>query len=335
MESLAIIIGGCAVLATIQNGQAARLGKLTRSKIFPSLYIYFIQTIVSLVYYIIHPSDRFKAPIWSFLAGPILAIFIFLISITTRYLGSAMSITCLLSTQMIASGLIDNFGLFDMPILTLTTQKGFVSILAVGAISFDPKKEVKANPKRKVSPSNIDILSDEIIIEIGATSKENGLNVTEFLKKRNYYLLILLAIFNGILLTIGSTLMGTLGTYTSASFSSLCTSASGLIVLLVAFLFEFLSRKNSYTFTKIKSDGEWWIYFIGWSGGIYMIVTAALMPVLGATVFFAVNNIFQILAAILLDHFGWFGVKKSKITFYRLVSAAILLVCTALLTLWT
>lgn len=70
----------------------------------------------------------------------------------------------------------------------------------------------------------------------------------------------------------------------------------------------------------------WWIWVGGLLGVVVVVGTLALAPRLGAATLFAGVICGQLLASLLLDHFGLLGYAVSRVTPTRLLGAALLLV---------
>ena len=75
-----------------------------------------------------------------------------------------------------------------------------------------------------------------------------------------------------------------------------------------------------------------------WTGGIigavYVAVSLNLVQRLGATVLVAVVLIGQMVAALIVDHYGLFGLSESPITIQRVAGVALLIAGVALIRLY-
>jgi transporter family-2 protein len=63
----------------------------------------------------------------------------------------------------------------------------------------------------------------------------------------------------------------------------------------------------------------WWAWSGGLIGATYVASAVVLAPRLGATLFFALLVTGQLLAAVVVDHFGWMGFVEQRISLTRLV----------------
>jgi transporter family-2 protein len=324
MSYLMGLVALSSCLVTIQNGQNARLGTIS-SPLFSAACIYLIQIFVSGIFYIFYQIDSFEAPLWAYLGGPIMAIFIISIGITTEILGQALSISCMLTTQMIMGAVVDNFGLFGIPVLKLTIVRTIliaISILAVILISFDPTKK-----QGKVFPG----IETDAVVNIVAKEEREGMKIPKRQTHIKRSVMVAVALSNGILLTVGSSIIGALGNFTSGSYSSFLSSVLGFSIILVLLIIDTFVMKNTFSFTLMFKKAEWWVYLIGWAGGLYTIVLSYLLPGFGASLFFGISNSFQIITAMVCDHFGLFGVAKSKVTTLGFLGAIAIMISTILL----
>jgi len=72
--------------------------------------------------------------------------------------------------------------------------------------------------------------------------------------------------------------------------------------------------------------GPWWMWTGGLIGAIYVAVSLNLAQRLGATVLVAVVLIGQMIAAILVDHYGLFGLDQQEISPLRILGVICLIV---------
>lgn len=72
--------------------------------------------------------------------------------------------------------------------------------------------------------------------------------------------------------------------------------------------------------------GPWWMWTGGIIGAVYVAVSLNLAQRLGATVLVAVVLIGQMIAAILVDHYGLFGLDQQEISPLRILGVICLIV---------
>jgi transporter family-2 protein len=77
----------------------------------------------------------------------------------------------------------------------------------------------------------------------------------------------------------------------------------------------------------------WWVWTGGLLGALYVAIVIVATPPLGASLMFASVVVGQTLTALLIDHFGWFGVTVQPLSPVRLAGAALLVAGVALIRL--
>jgi bacterial/archaeal transporter family-2 protein len=133
--------------------------------------------------------------------------------------------------------------------------------------------------------------------------------------------LYLLAVCVGVMLIVqvglNSTLRHSLGTPVVAALMSF------LIGSLVLVLFLVLSRAPWPSRAQLAAPPLW-----AWAGGLlgafYVVSTIIVGPRLGAAAMLALIVLGQLLASLLVDHYGWLGFPQHTLTPVRLLGAALL-----------
>lgn len=68
----------------------------------------------------------------------------------------------------------------------------------------------------------------------------------------------------------------------------------------------------------------WWIWTGGLFGATYILMSILLTPRLGAALMLASTIVGQLAAALVVDHYGWFGATVIPISVTRLIGVALL-----------
>ncbi|BCX66623.1 DMT family transporter [Pseudomonas izuensis] len=68
-----------------------------------------------------------------------------------------------------------------------------------------------------------------------------------------------------------------------------------------------------------------WIWAGGAFGVCFISLAVVLLPKLGASGFLALSLAGQVMASLVLDHFGWFGLLERQVTLPRLAGALLLI----------
>ncbi len=96
--------------------------------------------------------------------------------------------------------------------------------------------------------------------------------------------------------------------------------AVGTIALAIYLL---VSRKFAFS-TEIVSQTPWWIWIGGLLGTLYVVGIVILAPRLGVGLAIGLTIAGQLVAAMILDHYGWMGLVK-EITLGRVIGALLLI----------
>ena len=74
------------------------------------------------------------------------------------------------------------------------------------------------------------------------------------------------------------------------------------------------------------SRGTWWHWSGGLLGAVYIVGTVVLAPRLGAAALIAALVAGQMLASLIVDHYGWVGFAEHAVSPIRLAGAALIVV---------
>jgi bacterial/archaeal transporter family-2 protein len=138
-----------------------------------------------------------------------------------------------------------------------------------------------------------------------------------------------LAFIGGLLLTIqvgaNSTLRHTIGSASAAALTNFTVGLLGLALLVL------VTRQNWPSRESLAAAPPW-----AWCGGLlgaYYVATATLVgPRLGAATLLALSVLGQLIASLLVDHYGWIGFPQHPISVTRLAGAAMLFAGVLLIT---
>ncbi|MCS7013665.1 MAG: DMT family transporter [Chloroherpetonaceae bacterium] len=137
------------------------------------------------------------------------------------------------------------------------------------------------------------------------------------------YFFLLLAICAGAVLPVqvgmNTTLRQHLG---SPILASLTSFSVGTICLLVYAVVGRLPIPSVHTI----SAAPLWSWFGGTIGALYVTLAIVLAPRLGATTLIAATIAGQMLASMLIDHFGWLNFAERPISIERIIGIILLFV---------
>ncbi|MHA3737599.1 DMT family transporter [Pseudomonas sp. Eth.TT006] len=134
--------------------------------------------------------------------------------------------------------------------------------------------------------------------------------------------LLLLAAFAGAVVpfqsAINSNLARGLGHPLWATLASLVVSVLVLLPVILALRLPLPSL-------GIISKAPLWMWAGGAFGVCFVALAVMLLPRLGASGFVALALAGQVIASMLLDHFGWFGLVEKPLTVSRVLGALLLI----------
>jgi transporter family-2 protein len=135
------------------------------------------------------------------------------------------------------------------------------------------------------------------------------------------FMLYGLAFAAGLVLTIqvgvNATLRNALGNPAMAALSSFVIGLAGLVIFLVATRASLPAKAD-----LLAAPG--WAWLGGLLGAFYVASTIIVGPRLGAAALLALSVLGQLLASLVVDHYGWLGFPQHAISLVRVLGAALL-----------
>jgi transporter family-2 protein len=140
--------------------------------------------------------------------------------------------------------------------------------------------------------------------------------------------LLLLAVVLGCLLPVqtgvNAELRASLG---NPIATALVSFGVGLVALLAAVVW----LRIPVPLAEAWSQSAWWQWSGGLMGAIYIAAVVVLGPRLGAGTLIAAVVGGQMVASLILDHFGWVGFPEHPVSALRLLGAALVMIGVALI----
>ena len=134
--------------------------------------------------------------------------------------------------------------------------------------------------------------------------------------------LLMLAVIAGAVVpfqsAINANLTRGLGHPLWATFASLLVSVLVLLPIILALRLPLPSL-------GFISKAPLWMWTGGAFGVVFISLALVLLPKLGASGFIALALAGQVVASLVLDHFGWFGLVQQQVTLPRLLGALLLI----------
>jgi transporter family-2 protein len=103
-------------------------------------------------------------------------------------------------------------------------------------------------------------------------------------------------------------------------YAALISFAVGTVGLLV----YGLVGRMEFAAIRGAADIHWAIWFAGLLGAFYVTATIILTPKLGTALTFSLVVAGQLVMALLMDHFGSFGIPVQPVNWHRLAGAALI-----------
>ena len=143
-------------------------------------------------------------------------------------------------------------------------------------------------------------------------------------------LFLLLAVVAGAGVTVQAIVNARLGAAFGAPIWGAMTQfVVGLTVLLLAAAITRQPAPNTGSVGQLP----WWLWTGGLFGALFIFATVYLTPKFGAALTMSCAILGQLMAAVLIDHFGWFGASVVRASGPRL-AGAVLLVAGVILMRW-
>ena len=135
-------------------------------------------------------------------------------------------------------------------------------------------------------------------------------------------LFFLFAIVAGVMLPVQAGLNTEIGRkIDSPLYATLISFVIGTIGLV---LYLLLTKAN---WSDIKNAGDlpWYYWTGGLLGAVYVAAIIVLTPRLGIALTFGLTVAAQMVFGVIMDHYGWLGVKESPINWMRVLGVALII----------
>jgi bacterial/archaeal transporter family-2 protein len=103
-----------------------------------------------------------------------------------------------------------------------------------------------------------------------------------------------------------------------AGFASYLGGLLTMVVVLVA-------MREQIPSWKLVSATPWWAWSGGIFGGVFILLLILLLPPLGAATLLALVVAGQMSAAVIMDHFGAFGLATHPVSISRVLGVALII----------
>ena len=135
-------------------------------------------------------------------------------------------------------------------------------------------------------------------------------------------LLYLAALGAGVSVAVQQVLNGGLRTaLNSPAWAGFISYLGGLLTMIVVLI----AMREQMPSWKLVTATPWWAWSGGILGGVFILLVILLLPSLGAATLLALVVAGQMSAAVLMDHFGAFGLTQHSVSISRLCGVALII----------
>ncbi len=137
--------------------------------------------------------------------------------------------------------------------------------------------------------------------------------------------LIVLMVAGGVAVAVQPSINARLAEKTGFLLAATISFTVGAIVLLLVSL---STRQGSF---RRVSEVDWWQLSGGLFGAFFVTMTIIGVPRIGTTAVLALTIVSQLVAGLLMDHYGLFGMRGIPLDYKRLLGVVLLLLGVALI----
>lgn len=136
----------------------------------------------------------------------------------------------------------------------------------------------------------------------------------------SHALLILAMLVGGVTVAVQPSINARLAEKTGFLQASTISFAVGTLVLLI------LSTLSSQGSFRRIGEADWWQLTGGFLGAFFVTMTIVAVPRIGTTAVLALTIVSQLVAGLVLDHYGLFGMRGIPLDAKRVLGVSLLLV---------
>lgn len=133
---------------------------------------------------------------------------------------------------------------------------------------------------------------------------------------------ILLAIFAGVMIPVQTSFNTALGKSLGSPFLS---SLAVFVVAAIAVIITIAATKTGLPSLAAIQSAPWWAWLGGLLGGAYIVILIFLTPKLGVGTVTGLVVAGQIIAAVVIDHFGLLNFPVHELSIYRIVGVLMMI----------
>lgn len=294
------------LILPFQTAINSRLRGLVISPYLASLISFFVGTVYLGTITIISgtrllvPMRLFIDNPWWLWIGGILGFSILTTNILVfPYLGGIQTAVLPIVSQIITGLVIDNFGWFDSNHQSLTIVRivGMIIMLVGVYLAMIISNQIR---QRKMISKNS-------------------------YRKNKVWPWQLMSLFAGAMMSIQTAINAHLGVVVGSTLhASFISFFVGMLILLLVVLINQQGINNIKL--AIGKNHPWWLWLGGILGGSYVLISVAIVPVLGTGQVVVLSLLGQVGAGMLIDEFGMFNSQKHPIVLIQIIGIIIMIV---------
>ena len=305
-----IIALALGLLMPFQTAANSRLRQVVGPAYVSTLVSFTVSTLalllVSLVAGIpIMPTETMlaEAPLWSWFVGIVAVVTITIAIHLFKEIGQLQALIIPMFSQLIFSLLIDHFGWFGAKVIPLGTSRIIGALLLIVGVTL-----VVVLPRLKSGQK-----------AVGASTGS----------RQTFWQLM--AILSGCL---SASITGAYAQLSSIVGNPVqATTVAFFVATMALLLFCTCLGKTQLVGKAFSSEYPWWMWAGGLCGAIIVFGNAWLVPKVGVGVFSMALLVGQLGLSMLMEHHGWLGAPRKRVSWLQIVGILLMLAGVALIRL--
>ena len=242
-----------------------------------------------------------EAPWWSWFVGIVAVVTITIAIHLFKEIGQLQALIIPMFSQLIFSLLIDHFGWFGARVIPLGVNRIIGALLLIVGVVL-----VVVLPRLKAKQQ--------------ASATSTGTRQTFWQ---------LMAVLSGCL---SASITGAYAQLSSIVGNPVqATTVAFFVATMALLLFCTCIRKTQLVGKAFSRDYPWWMWTGGLCGAIIVFGNAWLVPKVGVGVFSMALLVGQLTLSMLMEHNGWLGAPRKRITWLQIVGILLMLASVALI----
>ena len=251
------------------------------------------------------PSETMlaEAPWWSWFVGIVAVVTITIAIHLFKEIGQLQALIIPMFSQLIFSLLIDHFGWFGAKVIPLGTNRIIGALLLIVGVTL-----VVVLPRLK---------SGQKAVGVSTSSRQTFWQ--------------LMAILSGCL---SASITGAYAQLSSIVGNPVqATTVAFFVATMALLLFCTCLGKTQLVGKAFSSEYPWWMWAGGLCGAIIVFGNAWLVPKVGVGVFSMALLVGQLGLSMLMEHHGWLGAPRKRVSWLQIVGILLMLAGVALIRL--